>query len=67
MLRVFGITSLGFGIIFCLNTKPVLVLAGHFGEGGGGGGENTVMKLVSQCCLNIVDNSVKFLFMSISV
>lgn len=25
------------------------------------------MKLASQCCLNIVDNSVKFLFMKISV
>lgn len=33
----------------------------------GGGGEGAVMKPVSQCCLNIVDNSVKFLFMSISV
>lgn len=37
MLRVFGITSLGFGILFSLNTKPVLVLAEHFGEGGGWG------------------------------
>ena len=46
-----------------MNTKPVLVLAGH----GGGVGEDAVMKLVSQCCLNIVDNSVKFLFMNISV
>lgn len=34
---------------------------------GVGGGGRSVMKLVSQCCLNIVDNSVKFLFMSISV
>lgn len=39
------------------------------GVGGGrvGVGEDAVMKLVSQCCLNIVDNSVKFLFMTISV
>ena len=34
---------------------------------GVGVGEDAVMKLVSQCCLNIVDNSVKFLFMNISV
>lgn len=33
----------------------------------GGGGEDAVMKPVCQCCLNIVDNSVKFLFMTISV
>lgn len=41
-------------------TRPVLVL-------GVGGGEDAVRKPVSQCCLNIVDNSVKFLFMTISV
>lgn len=41
-------------------TQPVLVL-------GVGGGEDAVRKPVSQCCLNIVDNSVKFLFMTISV
>lgn len=35
--------------------------------GGGEVGEDAVMKLVSQCCLNIVDSSVKFLFMNISV
>lgn len=34
---------------------------------GVGGGEDDVRKPVSQCCLNIVDNSVKFLFMTISV
>lgn len=34
---------------------------------GVGVGEDAVMKLVSQCCLNIVDNSVKFPFMNISV
>lgn len=41
-------------------THPVLVL-------GVGGWEDAVRKPVSQCCLNIVDNSVKFLFMTISV
>lgn len=39
-------------------------IAGHWGVGVG---EDAVMKLVSQCCLNIVDNSVKFLFMNIFV
>lgn len=34
---------------------------------GVGVGEDAVMKLGSQCCLNIVDNSVKFLSMTISV
>lgn len=42
------------------------------GEGRGRGGErcglrDALIKLVSQCCLNIVDNSVKFIFMKISV
>lgn len=56
--------SLGFSILFCLNKKPVKVLAGHWWVGVG---EDAIMKLVSQCCLNIVDSYVKFLFMNISV
>lgn len=28
---------------------------------------DALIKVASQCCLNIVDNSVKFLFMRISV
>lgn len=49
--------------LICLNAACPS-LGGHT-EGGGGG--RRLMKPVSQCCLNIVDNSVKFLFMNISV
>lgn len=45
-----------------------LFLGLRCGEGGGSCGlRDALMKLASQCCLNIVDNSVKFLFMKISV
>lgn len=36
-------------------------------KGGSCGLRDALIKLASQCCLNIVDNSVKFLFMRISV
>lgn len=41
--------------------------SGVLGTLRGGGGGHAVMNPVSQCCLNIVDSSVKSLFKNISV